>query len=111
MRQGVNENLKKYIPWFRKLWQSIRIKLDESETSTIFRDYIMSLINLHAPSNKNTGFGALIQELLKKENILLELGKITYAPNPFIKENWRTYAKKEENTIPMDDKPTSPLKL
>lgn len=64
----------------------------------IFRDSIFSIINLHASSNKNMGFGVLIQELLQKEIFLLELGELKYAPNPFHKENRVTYAKNEENS-------------
>lgn len=64
MHQGNNEILEKYIPRFKKVWKSIRSKLDESEIYGIFKDSILPIINLHAQSNKNIGFKILIQELL-----------------------------------------------
>lgn len=94
MRQGGNETLDKYIPLFKKVWQSIRSKLDDNEICAIFRDSIVPLLNLHSPSNKNVSFVVLVQELLQKEKVLLALGELKYTPNPFNKDNWRTYAKK-----------------
>jgi len=72
---------------------------------------MLPIINLHAPSNKNVGFGVLIQELLQEEKVLLELGELKYAPNPFNKENRRKYAKKKEKIVHMADRLTSPPKL
>lgn len=87
MRQGGNETLEKYIPHFKKVWQSVRRKLDENKIYTIFWDSIVPILNLHTPSNKNVGFGVLVQELFQKEKVLLELDEQKYAPNPFNKDN------------------------
>jgi len=57
------------------------------------------------------GFGVLIQELMQKEKVLLELGELKYDPNPFHKENRKKYIKKEEKIVHMVDRPTSPSKL
>ena len=62
---------------------------------------------MHASTNKTIGFQELIQELLKKEKVLLELDELKYAPNSF-KENRRTYGKKEDKLFHMVDKPASP---
>lgn len=43
------------------------------------------IINLHDPTNKNIRFKELTQELLEKEKILLELGRLKYVLNPFTK--------------------------
>lgn len=101
MRKGGNETLERYIPWFKKVWQSIQSILDEIEICAIIKDSFVSIINLHAPSNKTIGFGALIQELLQKEKVLLEFGELKYAPNPFHNENRQTYAKKEDKIVHM----------
>jgi len=64
MHQGNSETLEKYIPRLKKVWQSIYSKLDESEIYGIFRYSILSIIDMHAPCNKNIGFRVLVQELL-----------------------------------------------
>lgn len=43
--------------------------------------------------------------------MLLALDELKYAPNPFNKDNQRAYSNKEEKTIYMVDKPSSPPKL
>lgn len=66
---------------------------------------------MHAPTNKNVGFVLLVQEFLQNEKVLLALGELKYAPNPFNKDNRIIYANKEEKIIHMADKPASPPKL
>jgi len=111
MRQGSNEILENYMPRLKKVWKSIHSKLDGSEICGIFRDSILPIINLHAPSNNNMGFGVLVQELLQKEKVFLELGDHKYTYTPYTKENRITYIKKEEKTMNMANTPTSPPKL
>jgi len=42
---------------------------------------------------------------------LIELGDLKYTYTPYTKENRRTYTKKEEKIMNMDDTPTSPPNL
>lgn len=89
LQQGSNETLEKYILCFKKVCQSIWSKLDEHKIYTIFCESIIPIRNLHAPSAKDFSFSILVQHLLQKEKVLLALGELKYAPNPFFKNNWK----------------------
>lgn len=71
IHQGKNKTLENYIPWFKKLWQSIHSKLDESEIYGIFRDSISLIINLHAPSNTILDLGYLYRNNCKKRKFCM----------------------------------------
>jgi len=60
IQKGGNETLEKYVPCFKKVWQSILIKLDEHEIYAIFYESIVPILNLHAPSAKDITFGVLV---------------------------------------------------
>jgi len=63
--------------------------LDEGKIYGIFRDYIFSIINLHAPNDKGMGFGVLVKELLQKDKLFLNLGYIKYTYTSYNKDNHR----------------------
>ena len=68
--------------------------MDENEIYGVFKDHILPIINLHAPSEKGIEFGILVKELLQKEKVFPKLGELKYIYTTYNKENHNTYTKK-----------------
>lgn len=62
---------------------------------------------MHAPSAKDVGFSTLVQQLVQKENALLSI-ELKYTSNNFLKDNRKSYAKKEEKLVNIVDTPKNP---
>lgn len=73
------------------VWKSIISKLDENDIYGIFKYFILSIINLHAPTEKVIRFRVLVKELSQKDNVLLELEEIKYTYTYYNKENYNIY--------------------
>lgn len=61
LHQGSIETIKKNILCFKKIWQTTRVKLDEYKIYGIFRESIIYVLQLHAPSAKDVGFSTPVQ--------------------------------------------------
>ena len=87
LHQGSNETLEKYITRLKKVWQSIWSKLYETIIYGIFVDSILLVITQHALDYIEMGFGIMIERILAKDKVLIELGSLKYMNTTYNKDN------------------------